>query len=324
MTTPSLTDNTQTSTNDSFTQSQNSGSSSSGNSNYSSSPQFVKDFAQQANAFYQPYAQSINGPNGVLQGYQGNTVAGLSGLQVVPFAEYPQATQGWQAPLQGGLGAIQQGIDVAGQGANYDQAMMQQHMSPYLSGVMDELGRRGNENLTKNIMPSVNSTFAGAGQFGSTRNGQFLNDAISNTQREILGAQATAGNQAWGQAAQDYLGWAKLGQDSAGVLGQLGTSLGQLGFAGADQNMEGLDKMYQMGALEQGQQQKELDAAHNTWKEKWEMPISLMGGLAQYGNTMMGRVSPDSSGSSSSSSTNNSYSISGSTGTNYGSNTSYS
>lgn len=322
--TPTLSDNTQVSTNDSFNQSGSSGLSSSYGGSSSTNPQFVKDFAKQANNFYQPYAQSIMGPNGVMNGYQGDMVAGLSSLQDAAFAGYPQATQGWQDPLQGGLGAIQQGIGIAGQGANYDPAMMQQHLSPYLSGVMDELGRRGNENLTKNIMPGVNSTFAGAGQFGSTRNGQFLNDAITNTQREILGAQANAGNQAWGQAAQDYLGWAKLGQDSAGVLGQLGNSLGQLGFAGADQNMEGMQNMYQMGALQQGQQQKELDAAHNTWKEKWEMPISLMGGLAQYGNTMMGRVSPESSSSQGSTSSNNSYSISGSTGTNYGSNTSYS
>lgn len=66
------------------------------------------------------------------------------------------------------------------------------YMDPYTSAVTDNIARLGNENLMENVLPGVNDTFTGAGQFGGDRNADFEQRAIRNNQREISGAQANA------------------------------------------------------------------------------------------------------------------------------------
>jgi hypothetical protein len=75
-------------------------------------------------------------------------------------------------------------------GSEYSPAAMSQYMNPYTSGVTSEIARLGNQNLTENVLPAVNSTFTGAGQFGSTRNGEFNARAIRDNNYGILGQQS--------------------------------------------------------------------------------------------------------------------------------------
>jgi hypothetical protein len=131
--------------------------------------------------------------------------------------------------FQTGAGALSQAAGYIGPNATYDPNQMATHLSPYVSGVADEIERRANENLFEDVLPQVNSTFTGAGQFGSTRNADFTNRAIRDNQREILGAQSNALNQAWGQAANDYLGWARQGLGAADSMTGVGTAFGGLG-----------------------------------------------------------------------------------------------
>ena len=69
----------------------------------------------------------------------------------------------------------------------YDPSRTQGFLNEYASSVNDELARISNQNLTEKIMPEVNSTFTGAGQFGSTRNGDFLNRAIRDQNYSLMG-----------------------------------------------------------------------------------------------------------------------------------------
>lgn len=140
-----------------------------------------------------------------------------------------------------GRGALTQARRLAGDSATWNEEEMMQHLSPYISGVSDELARRGNENLLEDILPNLNSTFVGAGHFGSSRNADFTNRAIRDTQREILGAQANAMNQAYGQAADDYLGWGELGLRGADSLTRVGDSYGNLGRSVVDRYGTGAD-----------------------------------------------------------------------------------
>jgi hypothetical protein len=130
---------------------------------------------------------------------------------------------------QSGSGALNQASNFISNSATYNPNQMMQHLSPYLSGVNDEIERRANNNLMEKVMPEVNSTFAGNGQFGSTRNGTFLNNAIRNNQEVVSGAQASAMNTAYGQAADDYRSWGQLGQQAGNAMTNVGQGYSTLG-----------------------------------------------------------------------------------------------
>jgi hypothetical protein len=132
------------------------------------------------------------------------TAAGTAGGAWSPYSAAGWNTMGQAAPqyqqAAAGLSQVAQGFGGAGA---YNPATMQQHLSPYIGGVVDEIGRRGQQNLTENLLPQVNQTFTGAGQFGGTRNADFTNRALRDTQREVLGAQSNALQNAYTQAGQD-------------------------------------------------------------------------------------------------------------------------
>ena len=109
-----------------------------------------------------------------------------------------------------------------------------QYMSPYQEGVLDVIARRGSRNLQENIMPGVSDAFIKAGQFGSSRMGEFGSRAVRDTQEAILDAQAQAAQQGYGQA----LGAA---QTDLARQGQLAGTVGSI--SGAD-----LSRILQGGA----------------------------------------------------------------------------
>jgi len=131
----------------------------------------------------------------------------------------------------------------------YDPEGMNAHLSPYLSGVLNQIQRLGNQNLTENVLPGINSTFAGDGQFGSSRNADFANRAIRDNMREILGAQAVAGNQAYNQASQDYLSWQNSKLAGLAGLREAGSSLGDMGLKKAQGALSGGKLAIEQAAL---------------------------------------------------------------------------
>ena len=68
----------------------------------------------------------------------------------------------------------------------------QQYMSPYTSQVVDNIARLGQRNFENNIMPGVNASMIGAGQFGSTRNADILSRAGVEAANDITGQQSNA------------------------------------------------------------------------------------------------------------------------------------
>lgn len=119
--------------------------------------------------------------------------------------------------LDPAAGYIQAGTN----GSEFSADKMSQYMNPYTKGVTDEIARLGNQNLMENVLPGVNSTFTGAGQFGSTRNGDFVARALRDNQATITGQQAKVLSDAQSQALQ-------LAQGSADRQLQAGAQTGQL------------------------------------------------------------------------------------------------
>jgi hypothetical protein len=75
-----------------------------------------------------------------------------------------------------------------------------QYMSPYQTGVMDVIAKQAGRNLSENILPNVSDAFIKAGQFGSSRMGEFGSRALRDTQEAVLNQQAQLANQGYGQA----------------------------------------------------------------------------------------------------------------------------
>ena len=106
-----------------------------------------------------------------------------------------------QSPTQGALG----------QYAQYNQSTADQFMNPYISNVIDANTQQSNQNLLENVLPGVNSTFTGAGQFGSTRNSDFTERAIRNNQQTLANTNATSLYNAQNSALTNYQNWTQMG-----------------------------------------------------------------------------------------------------------------
>ena len=162
-------------------------------------------------------------------------------------------------------------------GNSYDNVA--KYMNPYQTGAMDVLAKQGARNLSENLLPGVSDAFIKAGQFGSSRMGEFGSRALRDTQESVLNQQAQMANQGYGQALSasqaDLARQAQLagtvgsisGADLSRVLqggaqyGNLGQTQGQL----TAQQMSQLGNLGQMQtAAGQTQQQYGLSAAQAT------------------------------------------------------------
>jgi hypothetical protein len=150
--------------------------------------------------------------------------------------------------------------------SGFDPAQVTKYMSPYTTGVVDEIARQGNKNLMQNVLPQVNTTFAGAGQFGSTRNADFTNQAMASNQAEILGKQSDALQGAYDSALGAYRNWHQDALGNTVTAGNLGaTAAGNLNTAG-QQN--------------QAETQKSYDLAYSDFQNQLNYPKQQLGWLA--------------------------------------------
>lgn len=194
--------------------------------------------------------------------------------QINPFAlgagflgSGAQSITGAQAPTTQGLGDIQQGINTLGgalgapsgldaaspylQGAAGSTAnAYQQYINPYQSQVIDEIQRRGNENIQANVK-NITDRFIGGGGFGGSRMGSSLANAIRAGQQDISGQVGNVLSQGYGQA----LGAA--GTDLS-RLAQLGSTAGALQQAGIGQQLQGAGQYGTLGGQLAGLQQADL------------------------------------------------------------------
>lgn len=254
---------------------------------------------------------------------------------------YSGLTGGVDPGLTGTLGAItsagmplyQQAAGLYTSGAQFDPSQLGAYLNPYLGGVVEEIGRLGQERLEQQMLPALTSQFSSLGQFGSARQAAMLADAAKQSQREVLGTQSTALNQAYNQAMQDYLNWSQqqnaaaqglagLGsqqaqqQLAAGQLGQnayqaaqnlalqqaqakagtaldVGSSLGNLAQAGQQMGLTDIGTLTAAGQLGQQQQQAQLTAQYQNQLAQQQYPWQQLGNYAQ----LFGAGTPQASSS---------------------------
>lgn len=196
-------------------------------------------------------------------------LAGLSPLEGTDPNIIPTNTQT-------GLGAAQNYFTKA---AEDTPTNVMNYYNPYQQQVMDQLAKQGARNLQENLLPAVSDSFIRAGQFGSSRMGDFGSRAVRDTQEAILAQQAELANTGYAQAmanrATDLTRQANLGQTVAGiqqsdVARQMG-ALSDLANLGAQRQALGYTDTAALeaaGAGQQAQMQRELTAAEKQFLDQ--------------------------------------------------------
>jgi len=120
--------------------------------------------------------------------------------------------------------------------------------------VMDMLARRGQRNLTENLMPEINKTFIGSGQFGSNKQQDFMGRAVRDVNESVLDAQAGAFLQNQAQQAQAAQGLGALSEQRQGL------------------GLRDAAALQAIGGEEEARTQRSLDAAKQQFLEERNYP----------------------------------------------------
>lgn len=234
------------------------------------------------------------------QAYNSPLVAGATPLQQQAYGQAQGNVNNWQPLTNQAQGALTQ-LGTAGQ---FDPSQVQQYLSPYLSGVVGEIGRLGNDQFQNQVLPGLASNFSALGQQGSARQAMLMSDAAARNQREVLGQQSTALNTGYNNAMQSYEDWAKL--NSGNLTSQASGSAGLAGniqqFGTADVNT-----LNTLGQQQQGTQQKQLEADYGQFQRQQQYPweqLNNWGNLFKVGTPQ----ASTSSGGGTSTSTNTGWS----------------
>lgn len=218
-----------------------------------STPSSVSGSVSSANeslpAWLQEYTRALMGQATQVAGtpytqYGGDRIAGFGPLQTMAQQVTQDNAGSWQPFVDYASQTLPQGI--------------QNYMNPYTDSVVDRIAQLGQRNLTENLLPNVNSTFIGTGQFGSDRNSEFMSRALRDANESILGQQSQALQSGYQNAAQNFL------QDTQrmGALGQLQSQLGY-----TDASM--LDTL---GLQQQNLNQRSLDLGYSNFLEQRDYP----------------------------------------------------
>jgi hypothetical protein len=216
--------------------------------------------------WYSDYIRGIAGKGVELagisqdQGAPQQSVAGFTPDQIQAFQQIRDNQGMWKPGMEQAGQSIQGAVNtanaaggqanaaVAGPAQSWtDPGTQQAYMSPYTSSVVNEIARLGNQNFSENIMPQINASMIGSGQFGSTRNATNLGNAARDTQQNIMGQQASALEQGYSTAAGIFGSDANRQQQQQQM--QASTALG----AGGLGAQTGLAAGQQQGALAQTQ-----------------------------------------------------------------------
>lgn len=216
----------------------------------------VSDSSSTLPAWLQEYTRGLAGQatevaGGDYQGYQAPTGAATYGQDTQRIAGFdPMQTQANQN-IVANQGNYQPYLNYASQ--TLPQAVGN-YMNPYTENVVDRIAQLGQRNLSENLLPQVNSTFTGAGQFGSSRNADFTSRALRDANESILGQQASALQTGFQNASTNALN--DLSRQSA--LGQMTQQLGA----------QDASLLSTVGQQNQALTQQNLDVANQDWQNQ--------------------------------------------------------
>ena len=179
------------------------------------------------------------------------SVAGYDPLQVMGYSGLPAAATAGQE----GINAAQ---DTAGQAAKgITQERIQALLNPYTANVVDEMGRLSQQNVQRNLLPTMKAGFVGTGGLGSQRYANALGQSLADVQAGLTGQQYGALSQGYTQALKGAL-------DEASLQNQVAQTQGKLSDIEQTQALTGAGALTKAGAERQAYQQSLLDAPLKT------------------------------------------------------------
>ena len=179
------------------------------------------------------------------------SVAGYDPLQVMGYNNLPAATTSYQPTLQ----AAQDTAAQAAKGITPER--IQALMNPYTSNVVDEMGRLSQQNVQRNLLPTMKAGFVGTGGLGSQRYAGALGQSMADIQAGLTGQQYGALSKGYSEALKGALDEAQLQNLAAGTQGKLAQQELDTGLTAAG-------ALTKAGAERQAYQQSLLDAPLKT------------------------------------------------------------
>jgi len=179
------------------------------------------------------------------------SVAGYDPLQVMGYSQLPAAATAGQE----GINAAQDTAAMAAQGITPER--IQALMNPYTSNVVDEMGRLSQQNVQRNLLPTMKAGFVGTGGLGSQRYANALGQSLADVQAGLTGQQYGALSQGYTQALKGAL-------DEASLRNQTAQTQGKLSDIAQTQALTGAGALTKAGAERQAYDQSLLDAPLKT------------------------------------------------------------
>jgi hypothetical protein len=100
-------------------------------------------------------------------------------------------------------------------------ATVNDYLNPFNDAVTSRLATLAGRNLSENLLPKVNDTFIGSGQFGSSGNTEFTARALRDTQEGLLGQQANTLQDQFNKSAGIFNADAQRALGAANTVGNL-------------------------------------------------------------------------------------------------------
>lgn len=177
-------------------------------------------------------------------------VAPLQAMQTQGYAAVPEAAKAYQP----GLTAAGQ---TAASAAGVDQGDVQQFMNPYTQNVVDEMARLSQQNVQRNLLPTMKAGFVGTGGLGSTRYATALGQGLADTQANLTGQQYGALSSGYKSAVDQAIQNAQLQNQAAQTQASIAGKEQEYGLAGAN-------ALTKAGAEQQAYEQAKIEAPLKT------------------------------------------------------------
>jgi len=177
-------------------------------------------------------------------------VAPLTEMQKAGYAAVPTAATAYQP----GLTAAGQ---TAASAAGVNQGDINQFMNPYTQNVVDEMARLSQQNVQRNLLPTMKAGFVGSGGLGSTRYATALGQGLADTQSNLTGQQYGALSSGYKSAVDQAIANAQLQNQAAQTQASIAGKEQELGLAGAN-------ALTKAGAEQQAYEQAKIEAPLKT------------------------------------------------------------
>lgn len=206
----------------------------------------TKDVKTLGPDWYNQYLQDLSKPGQALAAQTGEQlVSPMTEMQRGALAAAPGDLSRYEALMREAAETSR----TAAQGVTPES--IQSFMNPYTSGVVDEMARLQQQNLQRNLLPTLKGAFAGTGGFGSQRMMGALGQMGADVQANLLGQQQKALEGGYNKALDAALA-------QAGLTRQAAETQRAISQTDLDTAIKALEEQYGLGSKEQQFEQSKI------------------------------------------------------------------